>query len=105
MNVLAVFSGATIVLASLLAFRQNNLKLRLAYSTVGHLSYIILGLALLSPYAWSGSLLHIVNHAVMKITLFFCAGAIYVKTHRENVSDLKGIGRQMPFNMGAFALA
>ncbi len=105
LNLLAGFAGATIVLASLLAFRQNNLKLRLAYSTVAQLSYIILGLALLSPSAWSGGLLHIVNHAVMKITLFFCAGAIYVKTHRENVSDLNGIGRQMPWTMGAFALA
>lgn len=105
LNLLAGFAGATIVLASLLAFRQDNLKLRLAYSTVAQLSYIILGLALLSPSAWSGGLLHIVNHAVMKITLFFCAGAIYVKTQRENVSDLNGIGRQMPLTMGAFALA
>ncbi len=105
LNLLAGFSAATIVLASLLAFRQNNLKLRLAYSTVSHLSYIILGLALLSPSGWTGGILHIVNHAAMKITLFFCAGAIYVKTHCENVSDLNGIGRQMPLTMGAFALA
>jgi multicomponent Na+:H+ antiporter subunit D len=105
LNILAGGAAATIVLASLLAFRQNNLKLRLAYSTVGHLSYIILGLAIISPNAWTGSLLHIVNHAVMKITLFFCAGAIYVKTHCENVSDLNGIGWQMPLTMGAFALA
>lgn len=105
LNLLAGFSAATIVLASLLAFRQNNLKLRLAYSTVGHLSYIILGLALLSPSGWTGGILHIVNHAAMKITLFFCAGAIYVKTHCENISDMHGIGRQMPLTMGAFALA
>ena len=104
-NLLAGFAAATIVIASLIAFRQNNLKLRLAYSTIGHLSYIVLGLAMLSPAAWTGGLLHIVNHATMKITLFFCAGAIYVKTHRENVSELNGIGRQMPLTLGAFALA
>ncbi|MFH1088082.1 MAG: monovalent cation/H+ antiporter subunit D family protein [Chloroflexota bacterium] len=105
LDLLAGFAAATIVLASLLAFRQDNLKLRLAYSTIGHLSYIILGLSLLSPSAWSGGLLHIVSHAAMKITLFFCAGAIYVKTHRERVSELNGIGRQMPLTMAAFALA
>lgn len=104
-SLLAGFAVATILLASLLAFYQDNLKLRLAYSTIGHLSYIILGIALLSPSAWTGGLLHIVTHAVMKITLFFCAGAIYVKTHCEKVSELNGIGRQMPITMGAFALA
>lgn len=105
LSLLSGFAAVTIVLASLLAFRQDNLKLRLAYSTIGNLSYIILGITLLSPAAWSGGLLHIVYHAVMKITLFFCAGAIYVKTHREKVSELNGIGRQMPITMGAFALA
>jgi multicomponent Na+:H+ antiporter subunit D len=99
------FASATILLASLLALHQDNLKLRLAYSTVGHLSYIILGVTLLAPSAWIGGLFHIAAHAAMKITLFFCAGAIYVKTHRENVSELDGIGKQMPFTMVAFALA
>lgn len=102
---LAIIAGATLLLASLLAFRQDNLKRRLAYSTIGHLSYIILGAALLTPHGWLGGVLHLVNHATLKITLFFCAGAIYVKTHRENVSELDGIGRQMPLTMGAFALA
>jgi len=104
-NILAGFAAGTILVASLLAFRQENLKLRLAYSTVGHLSYIVLGFSLLSPSAWTGGLLHMINHAAMKITLFFCAGAIYVKTHCQNVSELNGIGRQMPITMGAFALA
>ncbi len=102
---LAGLAAATIIIASLIALRQDNLKMRLAYSTVGHLSYIVLGMTMLSPSAWIGGLLHIVNHAMMKITLFFCAGAIYVKTHCENVSELNGIGRQMPITMGAFALA
>ncbi len=102
---LATVAGATIILASLLAFRQDNLKHRLAYSTVGHLSYIVLGAALISPASLVGGLLHIANHATMKITLFFCAGAIYVRHHKEKISELNGIGRVMPWTMGAFTLA
>ncbi|MBE0607606.1 MAG: monovalent cation/H+ antiporter subunit D family protein [Deltaproteobacteria bacterium] len=102
---LATVAGATILLASLLAYRQDNLKHRLAYSTVGHLSYIVLGAALLSPASLVGGLLHIANHATMKITMFFCAGAIYVRHHKEKISDLDGIGRVMPWTMGAFTLA
>ena len=102
---LAGLTAATILIASLIALRQDNLKMRLAYSTVGHLSYIVLGITMLSVSGWTGGLLHMVNHAVMKITLFFCAGAIYVKTHCKEVSELNGIGRQMPITMGAFALA
>jgi len=102
--VLAAFAGATIILASLLAFKQDNLKRRLAYSTVGHLSYIVLGAALLAPTAYAGAVLHMAFHATMKITLFFCAGAIYVRLHRENISQLDGVGRVMPWTMGAFAL-
>lgn len=102
---LAALTAATILVASLIALRQDNLKARLAYSTIGHLSYIVLGLALFSPAAWVGALLHIVNHAMMKITLFFCAGAIHVKTHCDKVSQLNGIGRQMPVTMAAFAIA
>ena len=101
---LAIVAGATIILASLLAFRQDNLKHRLAYSTVGHLSYIVLGAALLSPASLIGGLLHIANHATMKITLFFCAGAIYVRHHKEKISELDGIGRVMPWTMGAFTV-
>jgi multicomponent Na+:H+ antiporter subunit D len=102
--ILSVIAGATVILASLLAFQQDNLKQRLAYSTVGHLSYIVLGAALLSPASLVGSLLHIANHATMKITLFFCAGALYVVHHKENISDLDGIGRAMPWTMGAFTI-
>src|SRR5690606_17487057 len=93
------------LLGSLLALRHDNLKRRLAYSTISHLSYIVLGVALLGPIALAGALLHIVGHGVTKITLFFCAGAIHVHTHKDNVSELDGIGWQMPFTMVAFALA
>ncbi|MDP2951888.1 MAG: proton-conducting transporter membrane subunit, partial [Chloroflexota bacterium] len=103
--VASVLAGGTILISSLLALRQDNLKLRLAYSTVGHLSYIVLGIVLLSPSAWTGGLFHIVTHGAMKITLFFVAGAIYVKARVERVSELDGLGRQMPITMGAFALA
>jgi len=103
-TILIVLAAVTIILASLIAMRQDNLKRRLAYSTIGHLSYIVMGAALLSPMAFSGAVLHIAFHAFMKITLFFTAGAIYINLHRENVSELSGIGRIMPWTMGAFAL-
>lgn len=104
-TVLAWAAAVTLTVGSLLALRQNNLKRRLAYSTVAHLSYIVLGAALLTTGSWTGSLLHLMFHATMKITLFFCAGAIYVRTHKENISDMHGIGRQMPLTMAAFAVA
>jgi multicomponent Na+:H+ antiporter subunit D len=104
-KVLAGFAGVTLITGSILALRIDNLKRRLAYSTISHLSYIVLGTALLGPAGWTGALLHMVAHGVTKITLFFCAGAIHARTHKENVSELNGIGRQMPFTMGAFALA
>ncbi len=102
---LAIVAGATIVLGSLAALAQDNLKRRLAYSTIGHLSYIVLAAALVHPDAFVGGILHITTHATMKITLFFVAGAIYVHAHRDRVSELDGIGREMPWTMGAFALA
>lgn len=101
---LASFAGATILLASMIALRQDNLKKRLAFSTVGHLSYIVMGAALASPAALTGSLMHLSAHAVMKITLFFCAGAIIVHTHKTEVSQLDGLGRKMPWTFGAFAI-
>lgn len=104
-QVLAIMAAITIIVSSLLAMYQDNLKRRLAYSTVGHLSYILLGISLLSVDAWVGGLIHIVNHAALKITLFFCAGAIYAKTRVENISEFNGMGRQMPVTMGAFSLA
>jgi multicomponent Na+:H+ antiporter subunit D len=103
-NILFVFAAVTIVLASLLALKQDNLKRRLAYSTVGHLSYIVLGAALLSPAGFTGGIFHIATHATMKITLFFCAGAIYVNLHKENISELNGIGKVMPWTMAAFTI-
>jgi len=101
----AYFVSFTIVVASIVALSKDNLKARLAYSTVSQLSYIILGVALLTPAGIQGGLVHIANHAFSKITLFFCAGAIYVATHKKNISEMGGLGRVMPFTFGAFALA
>jgi multicomponent Na+:H+ antiporter subunit D len=104
-HVLAAVAATTIVVASLIALRQDHLKRRLAYSTIAHLAYIVLGFALLSETAFEGSLLHIINHGALKITLFFAAGALHVHLHLDHVSELDGVGRRMPFTMGAFALA
>ncbi len=101
----AYFVSITILVASVIALSKDNLKLRLAYSTVSQLSYIILGVALLTPAGIEGGVIHIANHAFSKITLFFCAGAIYVATHKKNISEMGGLGRAMPFTFGAFALA
>ncbi len=102
---LAYLAGATILLASLVAMTKDNLKARLAYSTVSQLAYITLGAALATPASVMGGGMHIVTHAVGKITLFFCAGAIYVATHKTDISDMRGLGRAMPLTMGAFFIA
>jgi multicomponent Na+:H+ antiporter subunit D len=104
-TIVAVVAGTTLVIASVIALRQDHLKRRLAYSTIAHLAYIVLGFALLSTDAFDGSLLHIINHGALKITLFFAAGAIHIHLHLDHVSELDGIGRAMPWTMGAFALA
>jgi multicomponent Na+:H+ antiporter subunit D len=103
-EVLAGFAGATILFGSLIAIRQDNLKRRLAYSTVVHLSYIVLGAALVAPFGLIGSMVHMVNHGLAKITLFFCAGAIYAAAGKESVSELAGLGRQMPWTFAAFTV-
>lgn len=103
-DILMIMAGTTVIVASLLAFNQDNLKRRLAYSTVGHLSYIVLGAALLTETGMIGSIFHISTHATMKITLFFCAGAIYVNLHKSNISSLNGIAKVMPWTMGAFTI-
>ncbi len=101
----AYFVSFTILMASVIALSKTNLKARLAYSTVSQLSYIILGVAMLTPASINGGLVHIANHAFSKITLFFCAGAIYVATHKRDISEMGGLGRTMPFTFAAFAIA
>lgn len=103
-SVLAWVAAFTIIVSSLIAMAQDNLKRRLAFSTVGQLSYVVLGAALLTPLGFLGGMYHIIAHAFMKITLFFCAGAVYATHHISNISEMKGIGRKMPFTMGAFTI-
>ncbi len=97
--------SVTIVLGSVIALSKDNLKARLAYSTVSQLSYVILGAVLLTPSSMVGGIMHIANHAFSKITLFFCAGSLYCAAHKTEVSQLSGIGKKMPWTMAAFFIA
>jgi multicomponent Na+:H+ antiporter subunit D len=101
---LASFAAFTMIAASLFAIAQDNLKRRLAYSTISQLSYIILGVALLSPMGITAAMIHIPFHGFMKITLFLCAGSILVASKKENISEMAGIGRTMPITMFAFTV-
>src|SRR6056297_449177 len=100
----AIVAAFTLTAASIIAMRKDHLKRRLAYSTTAQLSYIVLGLSLLHPYAIVGALFHIPAHAFAKLTLFFCAGAIHVETHTDYISEMAGIGKRMPLTMTAFTI-
>ena len=102
---LKVVAAFTLIASSIIAVTQDNLKARLAYSTISQLAYIVLGAAFVSSAGILGAGMHIVMHAMGKITLFFCAGAIFVASHKKLVSDLDGLGRKMPFTFGAFFIA
>ncbi|MCP5432281.1 MAG: monovalent cation/H+ antiporter subunit D family protein [Alphaproteobacteria bacterium] len=103
--IVPVVAGFTIIAASLVALKQANLKRLLAYSTISQLSYVVLSATLLTPISIMGAVLHIAMHAVAKITLFFAAGAVYTAAHKSEIGELDGIGRRMPWTMGAFAVA
>ena len=94
----------TIVAASIVALRSDNLKRRLAYSTVSQLSYVVLAAAILTPLSLAAAALHIAAHAFGKITLFFAAGAVYTAAHKTRVSELDGVGRRMPWTFAAFGI-
>ncbi len=102
---LAWMAGFTIIAASVVALRADNLKRRLAYSTISQLAYVIFAAAMMTPLSIVGAALHIAAHAFGKITLFFAAGAIYTAAHKTEISELNGIGRRMPWTMGAFGIA
>jgi multicomponent Na+:H+ antiporter subunit D len=102
---LLYLAGASVLLASIIAMRQDNLKARLAYSTVSQLGYVTIGALLATSSGVIGSSMHIAMHAFGKITLFFCAGAILVSLHKSKISEMRGIGRQMPLTMIAFFIA
>ncbi|MDR2442820.1 MAG: monovalent cation/H+ antiporter subunit D family protein [Deltaproteobacteria bacterium] len=101
----AYVAAFTIVVASLIALTKDDIKARLAYSTVSQLSYVVIGVALAVPASVQGGLLHIGHHAFSKITLFFGAGAIYVASHLKSIKMMNGLGRRMPWTFGAFGIA
>ncbi len=102
---LAWLAGFTIVAASLIALTQDHLKRRLAYSTISQLSYIVLGAALLAPFAATAAVVHIAHQAFAKITMFFVAGAIQRRSGATHVSQLAGVGSVMPWSMAGFTVA
>ncbi len=101
----AALVSITILTASIIAMQQDVLKRRLAFSTISQLGYITLGAGLFSTIGLTGGLLHIINHALLKITLFFCAGAIITVTGKKKISELNGLGKRMPLTMIAFTIA
>jgi formate hydrogenlyase subunit 3/multisubunit Na+/H+ antiporter MnhD subunit len=101
---LGAVASITMILGSFFAIGEDNLKRRLAYSTISQLSYILFGVALLSPFGVKGAMIHIPFHGFMKITLFLCAGAIMVISGKKQISQLAGIGRQMPVTLLAFTI-
>ncbi len=103
-NYLAYIAAFTIITGSFMALLQDNLKRRLAYSTISQLSYIVLGASLLTLSGAMGSIVHLANQAFQKITMFFVAGSIERKTGKRNISEMAGIGYKMPFTMAAFTL-
>ncbi len=100
-----ILSLFTVFLGSMLAYREKVLKKRLAYSTVSQISYIIFGLIVLEPIAFTGAMLHVVFHAVIKSCLFLCAGAIIHETGLYRTGELRGIGKRMPVTLWCFAFA
>lgn len=101
---LVYVSAFTIIAASVVALRQQNLKRLLAYSTIAQLSYVVMATAILKPLSEIGAAVHMVAHAFGKITLFFAAGAIYVAAKKTELHQLRGIARRMPWTMAAFSI-
>jgi multicomponent Na+:H+ antiporter subunit D len=102
--IITTIASVTLLTASLVALTQDSLKRRLAYSTIGQLSYMVLGAGMLSATGMLGGVLHLAMHAFGKITLFFCAGAIYVASKKKYISQMDGLGRRMPITYLAFFL-
>lgn len=103
--VVTLFGVITVLYGSTMAVKEQHFKRRLAYSTISNLSYILLGVTLMTPLGFLGALTHMVFHAIMKICSFFCAGAVMVQTNRHYVRDLEGLGKRMPFTFTCFTVA
>lgn len=103
-EILLALACFTILISSVVALSHDNLKKRLAYSTISQLSYVVLATVLLTPFSTIGAAMHIAAHAFGKITLFFAAGAIYTASKKSEISQLNGIGHRMPWTMSAFVV-
>lgn len=103
-KILIILSCFAIVAGSVIAIAQTNIKRMLAYSSVGQIGYIVLGMALVNQLAMTGSLIHIFNHAIMKGGLFLAVGAVVYKTGVVDIEDFKGLGKKMPYTMAAFTI-
>jgi len=103
-SLITYIASVTILIASMVALTQDSMKRRLAYSTIGQLAYMVLGAGMLSAIGMLGGVMHLAMHAFGKITLFFCAGAIYVASKKKNISQMDGLGRRMPITYIAFFL-
>jgi multicomponent Na+:H+ antiporter subunit D len=103
-SLITYIASVTLLIASMVALTQDSLKRRLAYSTIGQLAYMVLGAGMLSATGMLGGVMHLAMHAFGKITLFFCAGAIYVASKKKNISQMDGLGRRMPITYLAFFL-
>jgi len=101
-SLITYIAAVTILVASLIALTQDSMKRRLAYSTIGQLAYMVLGAGMLSATGMLGGVTHLAMHAFGKITLFFCAGAIYVASKKKNISQMDGLGKRMPITYLAF---
>jgi multicomponent Na+:H+ antiporter subunit D len=103
-SLITYIASVTILIASMVALTQDSLKRRLAYSTIGQLAYMVLGAGMLTATGMVGGVMHLAMHAFGKITLFFCAGAIYVASKKKYISQMDGLGRRMPITYLAFFL-
>jgi len=104
-KILLVFAAITIFWGSAVALGEMNLKRRLAYSSIGQMGYILLGIGIATPLGLTGALYHVFNHSIMKSALCLAIGGVYYKTHAKNVDDLDNMGVKMPLTMAVFSLA
>ncbi len=104
-QVLIVLSVAAMIIAAVIAVFEENTERMLAYSSVSQIGYITLGIALANQAGLTGGLTHIINHAIMKTTMFLALGAVVYRIGTSMLPNLAGIGRKMPLTMAAFVIS
>lgn len=103
-NFVGALAIITILVASFIAIKKENLKERLAYSTISQLSYIVLGISMISIDSFGGGIFHILAHGMLKIILFMCVGIVYCKTGKTKINEIQGLGKTMPITFGIFTV-